>query len=304
VNSAIFTACEGDYHLGVAALLNSALQAGFSGDFHVFFRGGLPPWARALPPGEGAQRQVLAATVHFHDATSSRHFGFEKPFLGQRLFEQFPEIDALYYFDPDVVILCPWSFLEQWVEAGPALVMDANFPHVPAHHPWRAEWQTLAAGRGETTAGPYPNSGFLGLRRAHAGLLTHWAEATLRFEQAGGNTAIFFLAERWRAVTGDQDLLAAALMDWRRPVSFIGPEAMGFTGHYFLLSHATEQPKPWRRNCLWEALRGSPPRRTVQFFLDYSEGPVRAYSAAQLWWRRAAYRIARLIGGLWRRPTS
>jgi hypothetical protein len=44
------------------------------------------------------------------------------------------------------------------------------------------------------------------------------------------------MAERWRDIVSDQDLVAAAIMAWEGPLSILGLEAMGFTGTYIILA--------------------------------------------------------------------
>ena len=221
--------------------------------------------------------------------------------------EQFDQVETLFYFDPDVLILSPWVFFREWVTRGVGLVMDCNAPIVPSNHPWRFKWRELAAPAAEPRNAKasepfYANSGFFCLGRQHRGFLDLWKAITDRFEGAGGDTRSFHLDQRWRAVTGDQDLLAATTEAWEGPLSYVGPDGMGFNGHYWLLSHATERPKPWRRICIREALKGHPPERTVGIYLDCANGAVRTLSQLSHLLRSLDYRLGRGIGCYWRRP--
>jgi hypothetical protein len=57
------------------------------------------------------------------------------------------------------------------------------------------------------------------------------------------------------SVRSDQELLAAAAMTYRR-ISELGLEGMGFNGHFCILSHAIESPKPWMLQPIRSALAG------------------------------------------------
>jgi hypothetical protein len=70
----------------------------------------------------------------------------------RRVFDQFlqPE-DILSYFDPDITIKCRWSFFEEWVQNGLALVEDSTFgkqrtPDTTFSRSRRAETEPCAEG--------------------------------------------------------------------------------------------------------------------------------------------------------------
>ncbi len=44
----VCTLYEGDYHKGVAVLINTIVNGGFTGLFWVGYRGDLPPWVTQL----------------------------------------------------------------------------------------------------------------------------------------------------------------------------------------------------------------------------------------------------------------
>jgi hypothetical protein len=152
------------------------------------------------------------------------------------------------------------SFFGEWVSCGVALCADSNFPRVSLNHPWRCKWAELIAAAGLEVTNrleDYPNSGFFGIRRQGGAFLDRWIDLTEAFERQGGNTRTFLLSDRTESITGDQDLMAATMMTYSGPVSFLGQEAMGFTGHYFILSHAIESPKPWNKKFLQVHRAGS-----------------------------------------------
>ena len=252
MKAAIITSYEGHYHHGVAALVNSAVAVGFDGLFIVGYRDRLPPWVQTLT-SVGSEAYAVAKTrINFYREEAPRHLGYQKPFSALKIFDRFPEIDMLFYADPDITFLAPWSFFKDWANLGIALVEDSNFPRVQPNHPWRAVWKNLLSVAGleadSVKSDSYANSGFFGISRRDRDFLKIWAEVTLAYEASGKSTMSFQMVNRWEGVVGDQDLQAAAMMAWTGPSSIMGPEAMGFTGHYFILSHAIESPKPWAKS--------------------------------------------------------
>jgi hypothetical protein len=207
---------------------------------------------------------------------------------------------ALFYADPDITFIAPWKFFEEWVSCGVALCADSNFPRVSLNHPWRCKWAELIAAAGLEVTNrleDYPNSGFFGIRRQDGAFLDRWIDLTEAFERQGGNTRAFLLSERTESTTGDQDLMAATMMTYSGPVSFLGQEAMGFNGHYFILSHAIESPKPWNKKFLLQALKGSRPSVASGFFVRNADSPIR--TSPSRWEhvrRRIDHACAKLVG--------
>jgi hypothetical protein len=301
VQSAIFTLYEKTYHLGVAALINSLVRAEFSGSIFVGYRDELPPWRNQLE-GDGQEFFRLGACeIHFFKCDPDRHLGYHKPFVARELLAKHPDTSALFYADPDITFIAPWQFFEDWVACGVALCADSNFPRVSLNHPWRREWAELIAAsklKVESNAlEDYANSGFFGVRREDIAFLDRWVELTETFERQGGNTRGFTLSERTRGITGDQDILAATMMVYPGRLSFLGPEAMGFTGHHFILSHAIESPKPWNGNFVLRALRGTRPSVASGFFVRNADSPIRTSSSRWDYLRRRVdHACAKLVG--------
>lgn len=304
MKTVLYTLYEGDYHFGVAALLNSALAVGFDGDFCIGYRGELPPWVRQLNRVSEDCYELNSSSIRFMSCETPRHLGYYKAQLGIEVFDQDSSVDAVVYADPDVLLLAPWEFFREWLAVGVALVQDINFPTVSQSHPWRLAWTAIAENAGvETTRAceRYPNSGFIGVTRGHCSLLGCWEKLIQAYENSGGDVSRFNMAERWRAITGDQDLLAAALQCFDGRVSWSGPEAMGFTGYYFILSHAIESPKPWGKSFATQALRGNKPTEAARLWLKHSKSPINLSRLIGFFGSKYDFYLGKLISRVWRR---
>ncbi len=303
--AAIVTLYESHYYHGAAALINSAVASGFEGLFIVGYRDRLPPWVQTLKTIGEEQYEVAKVRITFYREEAPRHLGYQKPFAALEIFDRFPEIDILFYADPDVTFLAPWKFFLHWANLGIALVEDSNFQRVHENHPWRPIWKGLLSQAGlECHSGKsdsYANSGFFGISRQDKGFLKAWADVTLAYEASGRTTESFAMAERWKGVVGDQDLLAAAMMSWTGPFSIMGPEAMGFTGYFFILSHAIEAPKPWAKSYFLSALRGIAPTPAGGHFIESASGAIQSVSQGVQFLRKLDFRAAKLISRFWRR---
>ena len=82
----ICTLYEGDYHLGLAALINSILKGGFHGLFWVGYRGDLPPWTAQLARRDDGLFQVGEALLGFEVLDSGCHFAHFKPDFMKSIF--------------------------------------------------------------------------------------------------------------------------------------------------------------------------------------------------------------------------
>lgn len=304
MNPVLFTLFEGHYHHGVAALINSAIRSGFSGPICLFHRGPLPPWTESLDRVGDCSWQVANCRITFHRLEIDSYFAYHKPFAARMALDLHPECDSVIYADPDVNVIAPWQHIEDWISRGVAYCLDANFPYLPEFHPWRIRWRNLyrsALGREPANCSTYPNSGFVSVRERDSAFLDDWIAITQQFAIEGGNKQKVRLSDRYLPVVGDQDLMAAALMGWQGAQSVLGPEGMGFNGHYIWLSHDIGQIKPWIRPFLRQALQGFPPSQAARFYLDFASGPIRSFSPDQLRVRWLSYRAAQIISRFWRR---
>jgi hypothetical protein len=305
MNPLIYTFYQHDYHFGVASLFNSAIRSGFTGRFCVFHNEEiLPSWTHILTKNGDSTYQVDGCEIDFRKINPARHFGFQKPFAGLDLLNEYPDHGTFVYADPDVLFLAPWSFFEDWLSQGLCYCLDSNFPYLPNEHPWRATWRRVlqeSTGKNARHMSTSPNSGFFGFTREESSFLEDWVAITKTFEKNGGNTSSFFLEERHQPIVSDQDLMGIALMGWMGRESVLGPEGMGFTGHYFLLAHDINRPKAWKRDFVRDAIKGMTPSFASSLFLKFCNSPIQAYSSMDLKKKSVALKIAKTLTRVWKR---
>jgi hypothetical protein len=302
--SIVCTLFERDYHLGVAALVNSLCRHGYEGTVYVGYRGDLPPWIgpRAGGDSDSEFQATDRVTVRFIRLITDVHLCNYKPtFMLSLLDKECPDAGACYYFDPDIVILCRWSYFVDWVLGGVALcVEDAT---TPATHPIRHAWRRYFEPLGVTLDREQPyyfNSGFLGVTRAHRTFLETWeklirlsgpAAGGLKYLKSEDPTSPFFIP--------DQDTFNATTMACQEPLACIGPDGMSLFSEGFIMSHAIGKPKPWEKRALWDVIRrGARPTRADKAFLKYSTSPVPVYTPLRFWFKRFAMASADRLGRL------
>jgi len=302
MTTAVCTLFEGDYHYGVAALVNSLHAAGFSGSLFAGYRGQRPSWAPQDEMCAGGVR------IHFVPLMEKPHFANYKPQFMRRVFgELAPAADAVLYLDPDICLTAPWSFIETWLETGVALCEDVNSP-VYDNHPRRLDWRKFYARhavslsyRGDT----YVNSGAVGVTRAQLSFLESWEHLqSLMGEEIGGLENVKLdggTSKRMRDPffcfnVHDQDALNATLeVRAETPVSMLGREAMGFASGQRVLPHAIGWRKPWRRRYVREALAARPPSPADLAYWIHASGPVMAWPPSVIARRRRQLHLARFI---------
>ena len=297
---------EGDFHFGVAVLINSIVRGGFRGLFWIGCRGDLPVWAAPLKRRDDGLFEVGGALLAFETIQTGRHFGqFKSEFLA-RTIDNGIAVRHLWYFDPDITVRCAWSFYEMWIQHGVCLCQEQIMGTMPARHPIRCEWMRMAheAGWGEPLRQQerYFNSGFIGLDVTHRAFLDRWIAAVRLANangvapdqfQKGGRHQVFF--------TVDQDTLNISTMYADVPFSTIGPEGMGFIPGGFTMYHSVGKAKAWRKSFLKSALQGSPPTNGDKHFLECADGPIHPYSAGDLRSLRRHARWAAFLGRFYRR---
>jgi len=302
----ICTLFEGDYHMGLAVLANSLLNAGFRGLFWVGYRGSLPPWIDQLTRRADGLFQIGEALLGFELIVSKRHLSQLKPDFMSRIFEQGIARKSLWYFDPDITVRCEWSFYQRWVSNGVCLCQENNMGTMPSNHPLRCEWIEIArnAGWGEPVRQQerYFNSGFVALKIEHAQFLEIWSKAATLANAEGVDHGSFLNDSRAQTFyTVDQDTMNIATMYSNGPLTTVGPEGMGWVPGGFTMYHSVGTVKPWRKKYLRSALKGDPPTNGDKHFFDCADGPLHPYAPGKLRKLRLAVKCASFIGRFNRR---
>ena len=320
MNGVICTLFEGGYHVGVAALINSLIRAGFEGDVVVGYRGELPTWAdsmAAAPASDGVNlRQVAGAKVRirFQPFDTKGHFTNVKPQFMYSVWAMYPDADAIFYFDPDIIVFASWSFFERWVGEGVGMAEDAS-PPLPRGHPKRRLWREYFGARGLTLTfreAVYANGGFVGVARPARSFVSLWERMMVDAESAIGGLDVSNLpggraAASVRDINGpfynpDQDVLNAAVEAFDGEVTILGKEAMGFAPGGHVMCHAVNAPKPWGKPFVRNALRGFPPTVADKLFFKQSATPIDPFSSWWFVWRKkVSLLLAVLIGRFYSR---
>lgn len=306
----ICTLFEGDYHLGLAAFLNSLVRAGYKGTVWAGYRGDLPPWHGQLEriQNVSADEYRVARDIRliFLKVATSTHLTNYKPdFMSRVLDDEVDRVKYLWYFDPDIFLLARWSYFSTWQRFGLALCQEVVDNILPDDSPLRKQWVELAEGIGYTTprsVNHYYNAGMVGVPAEHREFLSDWKRIIGLAESSGYDSRVLGHGSREMPFNmGDQDALNVAIMYTKCPLTTLGPQGMGFVfGASMAMYHAVG-PKPWRGSILLRALSGLPPSGATKCFLAHASGPIRAYSPIHLWAKRLACSLASCIGRLYRR---
>ena len=306
-NHAICTLFEGDYHLGLGALVNSAFHRGYRGNVWAGYRGPLPPWANQTRDcGTYKELQVAnALSIRFVPLESAVHFTNYKPrFMLDLLGTLAPDLESLSYFDPDITIKTEWAFFDEWVRCGVALCEDLNSPWNPTH-PLRLRWKEFFAPHGvqlNSTHSLFVNGGFVGLTRKNQAFLEEWLRNLELIKPHADNLRTLCLGERTLLFqVPDQDALNVTLYSTKTPVSLLGQEGMDFIPGGYTMSHAAGGEKPWRKRLFARALGGYPPSFADKGYWQNVEHPIRLYSPIQLRTKRIELRAAAAVGRIVRR---
>jgi len=285
--TAVCTLFEGDYHHGVAALINSLYANGFNGCFYAGYKGKLPTWVTERLNQHNERNNKNASfqldngmQVFFIELFPNMHFTNFKPFFLQQVWnEENTDITKIFYFDPDIVIRCKWDFFENWVGFGVALVHEITSNDMPLTSPIRKMWEQIILEEGDkihNNIHSYINAGFFGLSKENSSFLDKYIKyievGIHRFKM---NQHLFVFSHRSEPFFArDQDALNIAATCSDVPLSELGPEGMDFIYGGFVMSHATFRPKPWQRNYLTEFLKGYPPSLADKSFWNYFDDPI------------------------------
>jgi hypothetical protein len=311
MQTAICTLFEGDYHYGVGVLVNSLYRQGFKGIIWAGYRTlRLPNWATPLVQVQDYHEFKAAedCMIRFIAVDPPMHLSNYKPQFMSDLLERCPELEALFYFDPDIVNKRRWDFYEWWVSQGVALCGD-HWYDVPANDPMRLAWKKFAEDHGFTCQRQleqFFNGGFIGVPRTAQPLLILWEKFIGLAAEFGHldpyDTASCEAHESYPYLCHDQTVLNLALMLTLVPISTVAPDGMDLTFSGSIMSHAIgPQIKPWRKKLLRSALTGVPPSKTDKLFWQHTQNPIQVYPPATRRWKRLVLLISAAIGRFIRR---
>jgi hypothetical protein len=305
---------EGHYHYGVAALINSLFKHGFKGDFYAGYRGALPPWAKGKKSDIFDWKDCTTVhisnevRVHFLPLNSDYHFANYKPdFVIQLRTHLDKNVSGVFYFDPDIVIKCRWSFYEEWLKIGVPLVHEITNNDMPATHPVRRIWMRMIKEQGlevKTDIHSYLNSGFWAIKKddiQFAYLFKKFLEVS-QSQYAMNLTEITHEVDRTNPFFAkDQDAFNIAAMCTDVAISEYGPEGMDLTLGGMLMSHAIGSPKPWKKQYLKNFLKGSPPSLADKEYWNNANSTIKLYSDGFLKMRKTEIKIASFLGRFYRK---
>ncbi len=316
------TLFEHSYHYGIACLVNSLYKHGFRGHFYAGYRGPLPAWASGarssehLPwPGMSTLHVAGDVQLHFLPLKTDYHLTNYKPDFMLKLWDLLgSETGAMFYFDPDIIVVRPWQMFTEWTRCGVALCEDVNSP-LPRHHPRREAWRAFYEKSGirlRFKDAIYANGGFIGLSYARRDFLQLWQSVQEKMGAGIGGLgrSMFTSAAELETAGGaffpfaktDQDALNATVEAYDHQVSFVCKDGMGFGEGVQLMHHALGTPKPWDWKPFSRMIAGYPPRPADRVYWDTMQtGPIRTHHGSSVYRRRAAIRIAVAVGRFYRR---
>ncbi len=287
MNSAVCTLFEGDYYYGVGALVNSLYKHGFRGVIWAGYRGALPPWVKNIQQYTHYQEFEVAegCCIRFIAVSTRAHLTNYKPAFMLDLWGNYcPDADELFYFDPDIVVKCRWSFFMEWAYRGVALCQEVSNQYWPVDHPIRLMLRDFAEANGFTcyrSSSQYFNGGFIGVHKKFRSFLELWVELIQKAQDEGGNVQEFNLGDITKLFNSlDQDTLYLASTISEYPLSTLGSEGMDFVSGGFTMSHAVGSAKPWRKHMLREAVVGNAPTSADKGYWQHTKVPISLYSAS------------------------
>lgn len=320
-SAAVCTLFEGNYHLGVASLINSFKANGFTGQFYVGYRGDLPTWVQKssavvdwLWEGMTAMEIDSEFTVYFLPLSTKYHFTNYKPDFMLELWDgPAANVEEMYYLDPDIVLCIDWSVFGTWVHSGVALCADVNSP-MTENHPKRIRWREYFLDYGLNLTFKtdiYVNGGFIGLKRSDKGFLKIWKKVQESMaHRIGGLSKSSLEGEAMDKSEmtifspfgkTDQDALNATAEAFDGRLSILGRNVMGFESANAILPHALGQPKPWDKKYLFSALHGFPPKQIDKEYWNHVENPIRVFSSSKVRRKKNAIKIAIIISRFYKR---
>lgn len=303
----IVTLFEGDFILGVGALVNSLQRFGFTGRVYAGYKGDLTGWTAKSVDCQTYRRYDVSEglEIRFVKVESDWHLSNLKPEWILKFWDTWePNAPAVFYFDPDIVIKCRWSYFEEWASYGVALCQEVVMRSMPDSHPLRQYWRRWAAARGWKSVREMHipmNGGFVGVSKAERSMLELWRDMMIELDKELPLKAFGPEKRDYPFHMTDQDVLNIVAMTYPGELSIIGPEGMDFDPGGFTMSHATGKPKPWRKNFLKSALQGNPPSVSDRQWLANTTGAIRVLEPADLKYRQRSLKIGAALGRFFKR---
>jgi hypothetical protein len=308
--TSICTLFEGDYHYGVATLVNSLYNHGFRGIVWAGYRGDLPTWAKPNKNTQIYQEFTVAedCLIRFIKLNTYKFFSNYKPDFMLQLWENYcPEVEAIFYFDPDIVNKQRWDFYKGWISRGITLCED-GFDYLPTNDPTRLAWKELAESQGyvcHQELDRYYNSGFIGVKQNQKSLLILWQKLLENFAALGyfdlQNFSLY--SDEHPYFLTDQCVLNLAIMLSNEPLTTVSRMGMDFGNVSInIMSHAAGAAiKPWRKKLIFKALGGVPPTLTDKAYWRHTQSPIQIYSRISYLSKKIELLCASAIGRFIRR---
>lgn len=312
---AVCTLFEGSYGHGVVALVNSLWARGYEGVIYIGHREvSLPNWLTNLQIKLDSCVQRAGAgriRIEFRTLSTDMHLANYKPTFMRSILLEDQEVEAIFYFDPDICVVKDWRHFVEWVSCGICLCEDVNSP-LPENHPKRIGWRLYYSKYGrrlQYRTTEYYNSGYLGLVRSEILFLDAWISTIEEMADELGTLSVGLATkEKYKSVgfadcfiNTDQDAMNAALESSNCKISAIGKEGMAFASGDAWMPHAIGDGKPWKRKYLRRSISGQPPRLVDKVFWNSASGPARSIPTSQIALAKLMVNIGSLIGRFYRK---
>ncbi|PXA04221.1 hypothetical protein DDZ13_06685 [Coraliomargarita sinensis] len=316
----ICTLFEGDYHYGVAALVNSLSAKGYKGKVLAGYKGAPPPWFQSDREARIGELNTVYTTqgdfeLHFVKLDTDYHLTNYKPDFMLMVARSIPDWNTIFYFDPDIVIVRKWQYFRDWALAGVCLCEDVNSP-VYEHNPKRSGWRSYFSKYGielKFKSPVYVNGGCVGITKENINFLEEWIEIQLAMSDAIGGLSVsdlglpkstaprlaYDVTQIFKLT--DQDALNATLEYTRSTCSILGPEGMSFKHGSNWMTHAVGGKKPWRKNFLLDMFKAKPPTRADKSFWSSLSVGIQPTSHSRLVLKKVTVALAAFVGRFYRR---
>jgi hypothetical protein len=296
------TVFEGHYHKGVAALVNSLYANGYKGAIWIGYKGALPPWASLLKKENGIEIMPVKddLTLNFVQFPKETFLPYCKPDFVLNIWEKYqPQAQNAFFFDCDIVIKCPFSYFEEWVQYGVAMCEDMDSP-IPITHPLRYQWAAYFQKYGievKQKDDKYVNGGFLGVNIKTKSFLKTWQLVqTLMLDDLKEVKSIDVKDRTYRFAMTDQDALNIAKDITTENLSIANGSAMDFSNYGYIMSHAAGKHKPWQKNWLKHVFTvGHRPTMTDRLFMNHTETPLSIYTPQERFLKKTHLKLASAV---------